>query len=111
MLICFLVEFSRFCCQALLTLIIDALHDLEEAKQQRDWAFGERDKIVKERESIRTLCDKVRHERDSAVSELIDALRDSDELKRQKTDVMKELKELKQVVFHCICFASKWSLS
>lgn len=75
-------------------LLVDALHELEEAKQLRDWAFGERDKIVKERESIRTLCDKLRHERDSAVSELIGALRDSDELKRQKNDVMKELKEL-----------------
>lgn len=75
-------------------LVLDALHELEEAKQLRDWAFGERDKIVKERESIRTLCDKLRHERDSAVSELIGALRDSDELKRQKNDVMKELKEL-----------------
>lgn len=93
------------------SIIIDALHDLEEAKQQRDWAFGERDKIVKERESIRTLCDKVRHERDSAVSELIDALRDSDELKRQKTDVMKELKELKQVFLTVSVFAVKWSMS
>lgn len=79
-------------------LVLDALHELEEAKQLRDWAFGERDKIVKERESIRTLCDKLRHERDSAVSELIGALRDSDELKRQKNDVMKELKELEWVI-------------
>ena len=34
------------------------------AKGCRDWAFSERDKVVLERESIRTLCDKLRRERD-----------------------------------------------
>ena len=34
------------------------------AKGRRDWAFSERDKVVLERESIRTLCDKLRRERD-----------------------------------------------
>ena len=32
-------------------------------------------KVVLERESIRTLCDKLRRERDRAVSELAEALR------------------------------------
>ena len=57
---------------------------------------------MKERESIRTLCDKLRHERDNAVSELIGALRDSDELKRQKNDYAKELKSLQSVHFNRI---------
>jgi len=34
------------------------------AKGRRDWAFSERDKVVLERESIRTLCDKLRRGRD-----------------------------------------------
>lgn len=37
------------------------------AKGRRDWAFSERDKVVLERESIRTLCDKLRRERDRYV--------------------------------------------
>ena len=38
------------------------------AKGRRDWAFSERDKVVLERESIRTLCDKLRRERDRYVT-------------------------------------------
>ena len=38
------------------------------AKGCRDWAFSERDKVVLERESIRTLCDKLRRERDRYVT-------------------------------------------
>lgn len=65
------------------------------SKRRRDWAFNERDKIVLERESIRTLCDKLRKERDRAVSDLAEALRDSDDVKRQKNETSKELKDLK----------------
>ena len=68
------------------------------AKHRRDWAFSERDKIVRERESMRTLCDKLRHERDNAVSKLAEALRDCDELKKQKSVTAKELKEVKWVL-------------
>lgn len=64
-------------------------------KRRRDWAFSERDKIVLERESIRSLCDKLRRERDRAVSDLAEALRDSDDVKRQRNEASKELKELK----------------
>ena len=38
--------------------------EIDVAKGRRDWAFSERDKVVLERESIRTLCDKLRRERD-----------------------------------------------
>lgn len=68
--------------------------EAEVSKRRRDWAFSERDKIVLERESIRTLCDRLRKERDRAVSELAEALRDSDDAKRQAN---KELNELRQM--------------
>ena len=47
-----------------------------------------------ERESIRAHCDKLRRERDRAVSELAEALRDSDDMMKQKNDASKQLKEL-----------------
>ena len=70
----------------------DAFQEAEVSKQRRDWAFGERDKVVLERESIRTLCDRLRRERDRAVSELAEALRETDDIKRQRNDASKELK-------------------
>ena len=48
-----------------------------------------------ERESIRTLCDKLRRERDRAVSELAEALRDSDDVKKQGNECAKDNKELR----------------
>ena len=48
-----------------------------------------------ERESIRTLCDKLRRERDRAVSELAEALRDSDDVKKQGNECAKENKDLR----------------
>lgn len=44
---------------------------------------------------VRTLCDKLRRERDRAVSDLADALRNLDDLRKQKNDAVRELKELK----------------
>lgn len=52
--------------------------------------------MVKERESIRTLCDKLRRERDRAVSELAEALRDLDEVKKNRAEFSKENKELRE---------------
>ena len=49
-----------------------------------------------ERESIRTLCDKLRRERDRAVSELAEALRDLDEVKKNRNETNKENKELRE---------------
>lgn len=74
----------------------EALQEAEVCKRRRDWAFSERDKIVLERESIRTLCDKLRKERDRAVSELAEALRDSDDIKKQRNETSKQLKVLKE---------------
>ncbi|XP_063290271.1 disks large homolog 5 isoform X2 [Pelobates fuscus] len=74
----------------------EATQEAEVAKCRRDWAFQERDKIVAERESIRTLCDNLRRERDRAVSELAEALRNLDDMRKQKNDATRELKELKE---------------
>ncbi|GLG94078.1 Disks large 1 tumor suppressor protein, partial [Gryllus bimaculatus] len=74
----------------------EALQEAEVSKRRRDWAFAERDKIVLERESIRTLCDRLRRERDRAVSDLAAALRDSDDIKKQRNEASKELKDLKE---------------
>lgn len=48
--------------------------------------------------SLRTLCDNLRRERDRAVSDLADALRNLDDLRKQKNDTARELKELRQVI-------------
>ncbi|XP_076645746.1 MAGUK family member discs large 5 isoform X2 [Halictus rubicundus] len=80
------------------TELEEALQEAEVSKRRRDWAFSERDKIVLERESIRTLCDRLRKERDRAVSELAGALRDSDNIKKQRNEASKELKDLKEKI-------------
>lgn len=43
----------------------------------------------------RTLCDNLRRERDRAVSDLADALRNLDDMRKQKNDALRELKEIK----------------
>ena len=44
---------------------------------------------------VRTLCDNLRRERDRAVSDLADALRNLDDTRKQKNESLRELKELK----------------
>lgn len=78
------------------TELTEATQEAEVSKRRRDWAFSERDKIVLERESIRTLCDSLRKERDRAVSNLVVAIRDSDDIKKQRNEASKELKEMKE---------------
>lgn len=60
-----------------------------------------------ERESIRSLCDKLRKERDRAVSDLAEALRDSDDVKRQKNEASKELKELRYKYIYYLMLAKE----
>lgn len=76
----------------------EAIQEAEVSKGRRDWAFSERDKIVLERESIRTLCDNMRKERDRAVSELAESLRESDAIKKQRNELIKEIKMLKEAL-------------
>lgn len=47
---------------------------------------------------IRTLCDNLRRERDRAVSDLADALRNLDDMRKQKNDTARELTELRQAL-------------
>ena len=65
---------------------------------------------MKERESIRTLCDKLRRERDRAVSELAEALRDLDEVKKNRNEVFSStfsiLSNSVNFVFHFHTFHS-----
>eukprot|EP00064_Thunnus_orientalis_P011726 superscaffoldBa00001722_g11757 len=90
------IEMLRKQYEAMSQELKEATQEAEVAKCRRDWAFQERDKIVAERESIRTLCDNLRRERDRAVSDLADALRNLDDMRKQKNDALRELKELKE---------------
>ncbi|KAL2083599.1 hypothetical protein ACEWY4_021372 [Coilia grayii] len=90
------IDMLRKQCEAMGQELKEAVQEAEVAKCRRDWAFQERDKIVAERESIRTLCDNLRRERDRAVSDLADALRNLDDMRKQKNDVSREIKELKE---------------
>uniref|UniRef100_A0A8C2HGJ1 Discs large MAGUK scaffold protein 5 n=1 Tax=Cyprinus carpio TaxID=7962 RepID=A0A8C2HGJ1_CYPCA len=94
------LEVLRKQCEAVSEELQESVQEAEVAKCRRDWAFQERDKIVAERESIRTLCDKLRRERDRAVSDLADALRNLDDLRKQKNDAVRELKELNHLLFY-----------
>ncbi|XP_050299121.1 disks large homolog 5 [Anthonomus grandis grandis] len=78
--------------------LAEAVQEAEVSKGRRDWAFSERDKIVLERESIRTLCDNMRKERDRAVSELAESLRESDAIKKQRNELLKESKALREAL-------------
>jgi len=50
---------------------------------------------MREKESLRTLCESLRRERDRAVSDLAEALSESEEMKRQKNLASRQLKELR----------------
>lgn len=78
--------------------LTESKQEAEVSKKRRDWAFSERDKIVQERESIRTLCDNMRKERDRAVSDLAESLRESDAVKKHGNEIGKENKKLKEII-------------
>ncbi|XP_033106824.1 disks large homolog 5-like isoform X2 [Anneissia japonica] len=73
----------------------DLQKDVTNKSKQRDFAFSEWEKTVKERDSIKAMCDKLRKERDLAVADYAEALRASDVMKRQLSSATKELKETK----------------
>lgn len=74
----------------------DTLTELEVCQGRRNYAFTQHDKLVSESGSIRALSDQLRRERDEAVSQLADSLRDFDELKRRHNKLSKELIELNE---------------
>lgn len=57
-------------------------------------AFNERDKMIKERESIRALCDDMRHQRDKAISELAESISECDDLRKQKSIAYRQIQTL-----------------
>lgn len=61
----------------------------------RDWAFKERDKVVQERESIRTLSDQMRKERDLTVNKLAESLRKADDMENQRNKSFRDLQEIR----------------
>lgn len=71
----------RLLCRIILTLLV--YKDMDE------------NRFVYILSSVSTLCDNLRRERDRAVSDLADALRNLDDTRKQKNDAARELKELK----------------
>ena len=61
----------------------NATLEADVAKGRRDWAFTERDKVMLESEGVQALCDKLRKERDKAVNDLIDKIKEINDLKSQ----------------------------
>ena len=85
----------QYLCEYVPLFFPDTQQELESSKSDRDQAYTARSVIMQERESIRTLCDILRRERDRAGSALAETLRDRDDLKRQKTEANKVLKDVK----------------
>ncbi|XP_060857190.1 disks large homolog 5-like isoform X3 [Metopolophium dirhodum] len=76
----------------------ESLEEAKISKRRRDWAFSERDKIVLERESIRTLCNSLRKQLDDAVSKLARVIRDCGDIMKQKSDTAKNHIEFKEKI-------------
>lgn len=73
-----------------------ATQETEVAKSRRDWAISEREKIVQERDSVKILCDELRKERDTAISDLLAAIRDSEKIKKQKDEACREVEHIRE---------------
>lgn len=91
----------------LITRIDDLTYKLTEAQcdarslaKNREQVIVERDKLVSERNSIRLLCDRLRRERDGAVSKLAEALHDSNNFKLLMAEQRVEMKELRHLQEH-----------
>jgi discs large protein 5 len=69
-----------------------ALQEARMSEKRKDWALNERDQAIRERDSIRILCDELRRERDRALSEMARVLRNSDDIQRQLQQTFAELK-------------------
>jgi hypothetical protein len=54
--------------------------------------------MMRERESIRALCDELRYQRDKSISELAEALRESDELKKLRANGMRQISLLEETI-------------
>eukprot|EP00795_Rhopilema_esculentum_P008485 gene8485-14481_t len=68
----------------------------EVAKLRRDWAFGERNKIVRESQKLSDWCNVLVSERDRIADELVTLQNKHDVLRTQHTKVLKELISIKK---------------
>lgn len=78
----------------------------------RDWAISEREKIVLERDNVKILNDELQKERDTAVSDLLQAIRDSEEIKKQKDEAIHEIEHLRKQLesqVNCSRRSIRWS--
>lgn len=78
----------------------------------RDWAIDEREKIVVERDNVKLLNDELQKERDTAVSDLLQAIRDSEEIKKQKDEALHEIEHLRKQIesqVNCSRRSIRWS--
>ena len=63
----------------------NAVMEADVAKGRRDWAFSERDKTMLESEAVQVLCDKLRKERDKAMSDLADKIKELNDTRKQNS--------------------------
>lgn len=78
----------------------------------RDWAIDEREKIVIERDNVKLLNDELQKERDTAISDLLQAIRDSEEIKKQKDEALHEIEHLRKQIesqVNCSRRSIRWS--
>ena len=75
--------------------VSDCRKEASEAIKNRDFVVSERDKILSEQKSLRTLGDEIRKDRDKNFSKFMGALKDLDEAKQSKIEMQKELKEIR----------------
>lgn len=92
------IEKLRKSLERAMTEIEKSTVETEVAKSRRDWAISEREKIVLERDSVKILCDELRKERDTAISNLLAAIRDSERPKKQKDEACRELDHIREQI-------------
>jgi hypothetical protein len=56
----------------------------EQLNKRLEQVIAERDRAIRERESVRALCENLRHQRDKNLSDLVESLRECEDLKKHK---------------------------
>lgn len=75
--------------------------EIQAAQQDREFAFTERNRVVQERESVRALCDRLRAERDEAVSKLGVVMREATDLRTYCKEVAHRHSQLRDKYESC----------
>lgn len=69
----------------------------EQLNKRLEQVVAERDRAIRERESIRALCDDLRHQRDKNLSDLVESLRECEDLKKHKVMADEKIIQLEYV--------------